>query len=225
MSKRRTKYREPLKFLREAIKSPGEDCIEWPFQRDKLGYGRVRFAGKNSNAHRVALILHTGVQPPPDVEVAHAVECHNPSCFNPLHLRFATRKENNDDRYLNGTMTAGEASNLAKLTEAQVIAIRKDPRLISEIAADYAVTRGNIWSIKSRITWEHLPGEIVPSPDGQPKGSVHTEAKITEADVIAIRADTRTQKVIASDYGISQTQVSRIKRREKWAHVTHKTAT
>lgn len=50
---------------------------------------------------------------------------------------------------------------------------------------------------------------------GETNGSV----KLTEADVLAIRADSRTQVTIAKAYGITQTQVSRIIRRESWKHV------
>lgn len=219
MSRQIAKYGGALKFLREAIKEPRETCIEWPFQRCRRGYGRVRFEGENQSAARVALMLYTGERPPKAIQTAHAVECHNPACVNPLHLRFATAKENNDDKYLNGTIIVGEDCNLSKLTEEQVLAIRRDPRLLSEIAKDYEVTRGNIWAIKAQLTWAHLPGDVVASPDGQPQGATHKCSKITEEVVIAIRSDNRMQKVIAADYGISQTQVSRIKLRKKWAHV------
>lgn len=44
--------------------------------------------------------------------------------------------------------------------------------------------------------------------------------KITPAQVVAIRADTRTQTEIAKEYGISQPQVCEIKLRRKWKHIT-----
>jgi hypothetical protein len=39
------------------------------------------------------------------------------------------------------------------------------------------------------------------------------QRKLTSAEVLAIRVDSRTQRVIAGDYGISQSSVSLIKRR------------
>lgn len=42
-------------------------------------------------------------------------------------------------------------------------------------------------------------------------------AKLTEADIIAIRADTRPCRVIAIEYGVSKSQISNIKRREHWS--------
>jgi hypothetical protein len=44
-------------------------------------------------------------------------------------------------------------------------------------------------------------------------------AKLTKEQVFAIRADTRTQKIIAEEFGIVQQTVSDIKRRRRWAHV------
>lgn len=57
-------------------------------------------------------------------------------------------------------------------------------------------------------------GRFVPSI-GEKSGV----SKLTEADVIAIRADNRPQHVIAKDYGIRQTNVSLIKQRKTWKHV------
>ena len=50
-------------------------------------------------------------------------------------------------------------------------------------------------------------------------GASHGRAKITEDQVRAIRADQRAHKVIASDYGISASSVTLIKRRVNWSHV------
>ncbi len=60
---------------------------------------------------------------------------------------------------------------------------------------------------------------IAKSRDVNLKGEDHSLSKLTEADVIAIRADTRLQKEIAADYGVGQTQIGRIKRRKSWKHI------
>ena len=51
------------------------------------------------------------------------------------------------------------------------------------------------------------------------KGEENPSAKITEEDGYAIRRDTRGEKQIAFDYGLSQGQVNRIRRRVKWSHL------
>lgn len=50
-------------------------------------------------------------------------------------------------------------------------------------------------------------------------GSKHPKSKLSEADVLAIRADVRKQIEIAAAFGIKQAQVSEIKRRVAWSHV------
>lgn len=47
----------------------------------------------------------------------------------------------------------------------------------------------------------------------------HGRTKLTEADVRAIRADTRAQRTIAAAYGIRHGTVGNIKRRKAWRHV------
>lgn len=44
-------------------------------------------------------------------------------------------------------------------------------------------------------------------------------SKLTEFQVRAIRADTRAAGLVAEDYGIGTSQVYRIRRRQKWAHL------
>lgn len=52
-----------------------------------------------------------------------------------------------------------------------------------------------------------------------PRGSRNGAAKLTERDVLAIRADSRPQRAIASRFGISQAQVWSIKTGQSWAHI------
>lgn len=49
-------------------------------------------------------------------------------------------------------------------------------------------------------------------------GEKSATAKLTEEDVKKIRMDLRSQQKIANDFGVCQTQISRIKRRVRWAH-------
>lgn len=55
------------------------------------------------------------------------------------------------------------------------------------------------------------------SRNRQTKGETNASTKLTEAQVLAIRADNRVQEVIAKDYGICNQTVSSIKLRKNWA--------
>lgn len=56
-------------------------------------------------------------------------------------------------------------------------------------------------------------------PESRPRGEAHANAKLTTEQVIAIRADTRSLRLVAADYGIGQQTVCKIKKGQSWAHV------
>ena len=71
------------------------NCLLWDFRIDTHGYGRVAVKGKTLLAHRYAWERVNG--PIPDgLMIDHT--CHNRSCIEVLHLRVATRSENNSNR-------------------------------------------------------------------------------------------------------------------------------
>lgn len=51
------------------------------------------------------------------------------------------------------------------------------------------------------------------------QGERNGQSRLTEKQVRAIRSDTRTQRAIARDYNISETQVRYIKRQKRWRHL------
>jgi len=94
---------------------------------------------------------------PPGMCVLH--HCDNPSCISVDHLFLGTKGDNNRDRASKGRSAsqAGEHNPAAKLTQAQVVAIRNDPRLHREIAVDYGVGRNTISRIKGGQRWHQTP--------------------------------------------------------------------
>ena len=153
-----TPYGLPLAFLEEAITRETDDCIEWPFSRNGLGYGTVIIDGKTMTAPRAVLERAKGPPPHPKSQAAHLPEvCHNPACINLRHLRWASPQENAADRNLDGTANTGERAGPSRLTTEQVLRIRADPRRQALIAKDYDVSQGTVSGIKSRRTWRHLP--------------------------------------------------------------------
>jgi hypothetical protein len=85
--------------------------------------------------------------------------CHNngdPFDNKVTNLRWDTTRNNQLDRIKHGTSNRGERCAAAKLTEAQVRAIRADTRLQREIAAEYGVRENTISRIKSGKRWAHI---------------------------------------------------------------------
>lgn len=51
------------------------------------------------------------------------------------------------------------------------------------------------------------------------KGERHKNHKLTETQVAAIKADSRFQRTIAKEYGVSQALVSALKNGKRWGHL------
>jgi hypothetical protein len=51
------------------------------------------------------------------------------------------------------------------------------------------------------------------------KGAAHPRVKLTESQVLSIRADRRPGPVVASEYGLNRSTINRIRRRANWAHL------
>lgn len=56
-------------------------------------------------------------------------------------------------------------------------------------------------------------------PERRPRGEAVNFSKLTATDIPVIRADCRARSKIASDYGVNQTTIERIKSRKTWKHV------
>ncbi len=143
-----------------------DTCLEWPFCKNRDGYGRVTVGRKKDrNANRVMCQLVHG-NPPPGKHVA-AHSCGNPGCVNPLHLRWATHKENTSDMLTHGTMLYGSDRSGAKLTEQDVHAIR---RAINSgngdkaIASGFGVHRRTIRDVRLGRSWSWLKTPSIKKP-------------------------------------------------------------
>ena len=151
---------------RNSIPEPNSGCHLWTGGYDNRGwpfkdYGRIWVKGRTIAAHRVAWEAVNG--PIPDgMCVCH--KCDTPRCVNPEHLFLGTHKENTRDMINKGRNAPirerhmGEKSHHAKLTEAQVLAIRRDSRVQQVIADEYGVSQTAISQIKLRKNWGWLNG-------------------------------------------------------------------
>lgn len=109
---------------------------------------------KSVLAHRLVALAFLGPPPSDDYEVAHhdgnGSNCHRDN------LRWATSKENAEDKRRHGTLVIGERVNTNKLTTAQVLEIRAAEGSHREISKRYGVHEANISDIKRGKSWRHL---------------------------------------------------------------------
>lgn len=76
-----------------------------------------------------------------------------------VNLQWGTYQENSDDQILHGTTTKGEKSHHAKLTDADVIEIRKmlaRGAQSKEIMARFNIVKSTLSYIRNGKTWTHL---------------------------------------------------------------------
>ena len=200
-----------------------DDCLEWRAQKTK-GYGRVRINTKNYGAHRVALVLSVGAVDP-DLVVRHL--CHNTTCCNPRHLAVGTHGDNRHDSSKAGRLPHGEGHHKNKLTESQVIEIRKllasGTTTHREICGQYGIARGTVSAIAKNKIWKHLLNEDSPITSGI-KDRRLNRAKITKDQALEIfflsQEGGRRVGDIARQYGLSANHVQDIKMGRRWGSIT-----
>lgn len=139
------------------IDAPGS-CWEWTANKPDGRYGHFSFEEKSVKAHRWIYEAING--PIPDgLIVRH--KCDNPACVKPTHLVIGTFADNTRDKLDRGRGPdrRGEKHPLARLTEPQVIEIRRLSSLghtQAELAERFGVRRGQIGKIIQRINWRHV---------------------------------------------------------------------
>ena len=113
--------------------------------------------GKRMYIHRLVLEAFAGAAPSGQ-EARHLDGNRGNPCLD--NLQWGSRSENNGDRVQHGTSNRGERSGTAKLTEAEVAAIRGRyiPRKVPQrvLALEYGVGLATINKIVHRRTWTDI---------------------------------------------------------------------
>lgn len=131
-------------------------CRLWVGGRHWQGYGVLKWGGKMCRAHRLAWEDANGPIPT-GIDVLH--KCDVPACINIAHLWLGTDADNRADCVAKGRHRGprGTRARSARLTEEQVRAIRKSTLGSVLLAREYGVSLQQIWYIRTRKHWAHLP--------------------------------------------------------------------
>lgn len=145
------------RFYNEVVLSyEGKGCLVWPFSRDTNGYGLLGRNGKVRPVHRLLCHDINGAPPTSNHQVAHS--CGNRACVNPMHLRWATKAENEADKILHGTIARGESHGRADLSEGEVIEIRslRGRETQASIAKRFGISAPAVSRIQRGKSWAWL---------------------------------------------------------------------
>ena len=134
----------------------GTPCWEWQGSRDGKGYGIIQYEGKPVRAHRLMWYLDRDVWP--EDMLLHS--CDHPWCINLNHLREGSNQDNMDDMKNKNRQQKGEAKPAAKLTEADVLKIRRLRKKVNYpvrcLAKRFGISVVGIYEICNRHSWTHI---------------------------------------------------------------------
>jgi hypothetical protein len=151
-------------------------CRLWVGAHNAAGYGLVRTSENHLvYVHRTAFEVYHKRPLQNGLFVLH--RCDNPACYEPIHLWEGTAKDNIQDCLKKGRhkvergdqssarrrpecLCRGSKSPFAKLTEADVIEIRRvyaESRIgTPALGKQYGVSGQTIYSIVCNNSWRHL---------------------------------------------------------------------
>jgi hypothetical protein len=130
------------------VRTDENGCWRWTKALYRNGYGQMKRGGRKLLAHRVAYAELVG--DPGAMEVCH--RCDVRDCCNPEHLFLGTHAENVADMIAKRRNSHGQDHAHAKLTDAEVLEIRREParpHLVRDLAARYGVRHTAISRIRN----------------------------------------------------------------------------
>lgn len=136
------------------------DCWVWTASKYADGYGQFgisKLRKSNFRAHRVSWWIAHGEWPSEQMDLCH--KCDNPACVNPDHLFVGDRTTNMRDASAKGRVKHGAKHWGAKLSEADVLAIkglRAVGQSYSVISRKYGVAMQTVARICTGVRWRHL---------------------------------------------------------------------
>ena len=140
------------RFWRKVNKGGDDECWVWTGAVTKAGYGQITGGGKFT-VHRLSWVFRHG--PIKDgLWVLH--RCDVPLCVNPNHLFLGTSVDNIRDMTNKGRAAHGEAHHWAKLSAADVIAIRASTLTAKKLSARYGICIEQVSNIRRRKQWRRV---------------------------------------------------------------------
>lgn len=121
-------------------------CLLWQRSKSAAGYGNLTYQGVQVYAHRMAWEAANGSPIPSGMLVCH--HCDVRSCIEPSHLFLGSHQDNMTDMVAKKRHAFGDKVSSAKLTTADVLAIREMDASIAVIGAHFGVNATYVAAIR-----------------------------------------------------------------------------
>lgn len=140
------------------------DCIYWQGRATGCRPTKIQPDGTNMVAARWVYMQHWGIAKADLIGLVIRHTCDQPRCVNIEHLVAGTQKQNVDDSIERGRHVRGEKHGCARLTEADVRAIR-DEYIPTKgrkygngrmLAAKYGISSSQLSEIVRGTSWAHV---------------------------------------------------------------------
>lgn len=211
-----------LDYVKRHTTWKGEGCLIWEYSRDARGYGQINYKGKPTKVSRLMCELIHGPPPFAKAEAAHNCGNGHLGCWHPQHLEWKSHYDNVQDTVRHGRVPRGEKQGGSKLTKAQIAAICRDPRSGASLANALPVSSSQISAIRRGKAWTWTDDhKDQPKRDyyAHARGEKNVQARLTPADVRAIR--NRNQSIVdcARRFGVSKKTIIDVRKRRTWKHI------
>lgn len=152
-----------LQWIIDNMFHEGDECLIWPYSLTKKGRARAIYQGKRIFAQRLMCMIRHGKPPTPEHETLHSCGKGHLGCMHPDHMKWGTHAENMAEMAEHGTSNHGEKNPFAKLTEPDVMKIKRlllDGMSRKNISTLYPVSEAMIGSIDRGESWARVePGK------------------------------------------------------------------
>ena len=143
------------RFLAKIAPPDENGCMLWQARVAPNGYGTFWYLGRRVFAHRYSAGM---LDLPPEIVTRHT--CHTPACVNPEHISFGSQADNMRDMVEADRQAKGVDHGRAKLTEEQVIEIRRRYTAggvtYRALGDEFGVAQHTISDIVRRKIWAYL---------------------------------------------------------------------